>query len=221
MNRKSNESRLAVIEGKWFPSGPTMRNVSVKEIFDLLCDIRFEDPHSYHYEMFNNDVALKEIIERLASKDGIHCMYIASHGSQNGLTGSNEELISTTKIKNAISSTNDHKGRFHGLFFGSCHFGSKKNLEEIMNSRERLTWAAGYETKVNFIKSSALDMMFLSEYLICLDDEGKEITTPLTKIRKTSEWAKKAIPGLIRELGFNVICRNTKGELETLIDPDA
>ena len=64
----SNETKMAVVEGKWFKD----QNISVRGLFDLVSDINFDSPHNYHYEMFNNGAALQEIMERLASKNNIH-----------------------------------------------------------------------------------------------------------------------------------------------------
>jgi hypothetical protein len=67
------------------------QNISVRGLFDLVSDINFDSPHNYHYEMFNNGTALQEIMARLASMDNIHNIYIAAHGSEDGLFGSNEQ----------------------------------------------------------------------------------------------------------------------------------
>ena len=70
----SNETKMAVVEGKWFEN----QNISVRGLFDLVSDINFDSPHNYHYEMFNNDAALQEIMVRLAKKDKIYNIYCST-----------------------------------------------------------------------------------------------------------------------------------------------
>ena len=195
-----NDSNIAVIEGKWFKN----KNISVRSLFDLISDLYFESPHEYHYEMFNNGDALKEIVLRLASTNNIHHIYFAAHGSKEGILGSNEEIISTIKLANIIKATNDCRGKLDSIYFGSCSFGSSKNLEKLLLSAEgeQIRWVAGYTKDVDFVKSTALDAIFWHEYL---DDNS---TTPLKKIESVCQKLKKQASGLIEELGFKVIAYN-------------
>lgn len=89
---------LAVLEGHWFAG----KNVSVKGVFELLSDIHFDTTHGFHYEMFNNGEAFKEIVTRLGACPGIHNLYITSHGTSGGIIGGNGEEISRVVIRNAL-----------------------------------------------------------------------------------------------------------------------
>lgn len=193
-----NASRLAVLEGKWYPTQKSRRNTSIRELFDFLCNIKFSDSQSYHYEMFNDEHAFHEIVERLKKQNGIHCIYVAAHGSEQGIQGSNGECISLQKIDEAISSPD--RGRFHGIYFGSCLLGQNSSLEQLLLGDKKITWVAGYGKEIDFIKSSALDLIFWHHYFMIPK------STPLNRIKNTSAWLNKLVPGLINELDFRVYC---------------
>ena len=203
-----NKSNIAVIEGKWFKD----KNTSVRSLFDLISDLHFDSPHQYHYEMFNNGDALKEIVLRLASTNNIHHIYFAAHGSEQGRYGSNDEEISTTKLTNIIKATNDGRGKLDSIYFGSCSFGNSKNLEKLLLSAEgeQIRWIAGYTKDVDFVKSTALDAIFWHEYIEAKYDKyGKQLST-LNRIELVCEEIKRQANGLAKELGFKVIAYNAK-----------
>jgi hypothetical protein len=193
------KTKLAVMESKWFERD----NTSVRGLFDLLGNIHHGNPNSYHYEMFNDSNAFKEIFARLATTDNIHNLYFACHGNEGGIVGSNGETISLTVIKNAIDKADDSRGRLHSVYFGSCCFGNEKSLETVMSYSNKLHWAAGYEKTIDFIESSALDMMFWNRYL------SSNENTPLQKVKETVETLKQDANNLITRLGFHVYAGKT------------
>jgi hypothetical protein len=195
---------LAVIEGKWF----RRQNTSVRGMFDLLSDISFDSPHHYHYEMFNDSRAFREILLRLSASDGIHNIYVAGHGSENAVVGSNGDTISKTIIKNTISEAAEYSGRLDSLYFGCCLFGSIEMLQELISAGTRIRWIAGYEKEIDFIDSSSFDWLFWNRYI---RTEG----TALERINKTVDRIKKDAPGLINRLGFRVCAWD--GGLEILL----
>lgn len=149
-----NKSHIAVVEGRWFKG----RNVSVRSLFDLISDLHFDSPHEYHYEMFNNGAALTEILPRIVSTNNIYNVYLAAHGSAEGVFGSNGEVVSTETLGDIIDLTNESKGRLDSIYFGSCHFGHCDNLEDLIvkGRGEHIRWLAGYTKSIDFIKSSML-----------------------------------------------------------------
>lgn len=203
-----NKSNIAVIEGKWFKD----KNTSVRSLFDLISDLHFDSPHQYHYEMFNNGGALKEIVLRLASTNNIHHIYFAAHGSEQGIYGSNDVEISTTKLTNIIKATNDGRGKLDSIYFGSCSFGNSKNLEKLLLSAEgeQIRWIAGYTKDVDFVKSTALDAIFWHEYIEAKYDKKKRLVSPLNRIEAVCKTISKQVGGLVEELGFKVISFNAK-----------
>lgn len=185
--------KLAVIEGKWFRK----QNTSVRGMFDLLSDIHCDSPHHYHYEMFNDGRAFREILVRLSAADGIHNIYVAGHGAENAIYGSNGDSISKTIIKNTISEAAGNAGRLDSLYFGSCLFGNVDVLSELLEAGTRIKWIAGYEKSIDFIDSSSFDWLFWNRYV---RTEG----TALERIYKTVDRLQKDAPGLIQRLGFRV-----------------
>lgn len=197
---KKNESTIAVIEGKWFPN----KNQTVKSFFDFICDLHFENQHAYHYEMFNNGTAFQEILPRMCKTDNVRNLYIAAHGDENGIFGSDETPISITKIKNAIRELNDTEGRLHSIYFGCCLFGNGQNLHDLLTATDRLRWIAGYTKSIDFVESTVLDALFWSKYLSL--DEG----TALVKIKVVCDALKQDAGGLVARLGFKVIARDAR-----------
>ena len=86
---------LAVIESRWEEDG----NSSVRGLFDLLADIHEDNPSDYHYEMFNNQASLEEIILRTAGRK--RNLYIASHANDRYLAPA-EALPETTFLEQCL-----------------------------------------------------------------------------------------------------------------------
>ena len=64
---------LAVVESRW----ERKKNYSIRSIFDLISDLSYGDTHGYHYEMVNDERALREIVSRQRQTRGIRALYIA------------------------------------------------------------------------------------------------------------------------------------------------
>lgn len=192
-----NKTKIAVVEGKWFKD----KNISIRSLFDLVSDINFDSPHEYHYEMFNNDAAFQEIIERLAVTDSVHNLYIAAHGNKGALVGSNHVEISLAKVRNSIKRISQSDGKMHSIYFGSCSFGNQSNLESLLLSAEnnQIRWVAGYTKDVDFIKSSFLDALFWNLYI---RDESE---APLQKVKNVCNTLLCDVGGMVEELGFKVL----------------
>lgn len=195
-----NKSHIAVIEGKW----EKHRNLTVKSLFDFVCDLCFDNQHEYHYEMFNNGSAFQEILPRMCRTDNIRNVYIAAHGEEDGILGSNGDVISMVRIRNAVRELDNTDGRLHSIYFGCCLFGNFRNLRDLLESSEQLRWIAGYTKKVDFVDSTLLDALFWQYYLYSNE------TTPLLKITKTYHQLKADAPGLMHRLGFKVAVRDER-----------
>jgi hypothetical protein len=194
-----HKSGIAVLEGRWW----TESNISVREVFDLISNIKYNSPHNYHYEMFNNSAAFKEIFQRLANQDSIHNIYIASHGDENGIYGTNEELITTTIIKNAFNSASANRGRLDSVYFGSCSFSTPDNFLKILDGQHDIKWIAGYTKDICFLESTFLDGLFWSQYL-------SEKSAPLKRVESVCNYLKETVPGLIQKLGFTVFAKDQR-----------
>ena len=111
------ESRIAVLETKW----DEHKNTSVRGMFDLLSELKYDHHHGYRYEMFGGQSEFKNAFDRLAEKNGIHYVYIASHGDDDFLQGAMGECVSKTVLKNRLKATTEEefRGRLFGIYFGS------------------------------------------------------------------------------------------------------
>lgn len=192
------KSRIAVLETKWFEH----KNTSVRGMFDLLSDLKYGHHHGYRYEMFGGKSEFARAFDRLAEKNGVHYIYIAAHGDEDGLQGSMKSDISTRAVGVRIAAADDEeaRGKLVGLFFGSCSFGQARNLEALLRKGSKLRWIAGYEKDVDFIDSTALDFMFFHTLLSFREDKLSE----LGAIKETAKALKFKMPGLIESLGFSL-----------------
>jgi hypothetical protein len=184
MNNKSkslNKSRLALIESKWHPKNKSIRNVTISGLFNLLCEFRYKDSHSFHYEMFNDKHAFIEITTRLMQQNGIHYFHIAAHGNNVGILGSNGDCIALNEIENVFVDIDRTRGRFYGVFFANCSFGQESTLKHLLQIKgNKIVWVAGYSKDVNEFEVSILDISFWQRV-----GSYKE---NCQKLKKTHEW---------------------------------
>jgi hypothetical protein len=153
--------------------------------------------------MFNNAAAFKEIFQRLARQDLIHNIYIASHGDENGIYGSNEEVVTTATIKSIFNSTSADRGRLDSVYFGSCSFSTPSNFLKLLDGLHDIKWVAGYTGEVDFLESTFLDGLFWNRYL-------SEKSAPLKRVESVCKYLKESVPGLIEKLGFTVCARDQR-----------
>ena len=149
---------IAVLETRWWNES----NDSVRGLFDMLAGILEGNPFGYHYEMFNNAPSIKEIIPRVAKDSSIHHLYIAAHGDETHIHGAGDELISRTVLVNLLSEI--HAKQLYGVYFGCCQFGWQ--VPELMERATGPTWMAGYTEDVDWVHSSAMDLVFLARVLL-------------------------------------------------------
>ena len=158
-SRMKEHTGLAVIEARWFEDG----NDSVRPFFEVISGIVESNPHAFRYDMFTEEQSLASIIEELGNSKWCHSLYIAAHGSDDSIFGLGNHEISRTKLRNMIRSSNT-AGNITGLYFGSCSVASTENCEFFFQGTN-LRWIAGYDRPVDWVDSSAIDMVFWSKYL--------------------------------------------------------
>jgi hypothetical protein len=198
-----NHTGIAVIESKWFEGS----NVSVRGLFDLVADLATDTPHGYHYEMASSEAALKEAIPRIAKDNTCRYLCLAMHGNRKGLQLINGDQVTRTELKNMLVRIRGQRGaKLAGIHMASCIFGTQEIAEKLFSTPTELRWMAGYTETVDWIESSALDLLFFN-YLADLDD------MPLTEIQKIHAVArnlKKNVSGLVEKLGFGIYVRKQK-----------
>jgi hypothetical protein len=103
---------------------------------------------------------------------------LAMHGNTKGLQLINGDQVTRTELKNMLVRIKSTRGaKLAGIHMASCIFGTKEIAEMLFSTPTELRWMAGYTETVDWIESSALDLLFFN-YLADLDD------TPLTEIQK-------------------------------------
>ena len=217
---------LAVIESRWWVNG----NSSVKGLFDVLSDILVDNPSAYHYEMFNNAESFREILLRLSVKRGVANVYIAAHGDEGGIYGAatntpgtkKKNYISRTQLRKILYSLMTSRGsRFNGLFFGSCLFANEDTIGYMLaagdQGHHKIRWIAGYNTPVDWMSSSVVDLFFWNHYYSVEEELGES-----ERIQRVADAVAKFMPGAYKELGFNIYVRKQgTGGIKPLINGNA
>ncbi|MCW8308866.1 hypothetical protein AruPA_17675 [Acidiphilium sp. PA] len=196
-------SGLVVLEGRW----QNNRNVSVRSLFDLLMDMEFQSIHRYHFENFANRDALHAIVEHVCRQGARKkYLYIGAHGNQNAIRGSVSN-ISRAEIRNILR--NQVGPQIRGIFFGSCLFGNQNNAAFFFNRdagiANSIRWIAGYGVKVDWIQSSALDIIFWQQ--IFRQREAQPDANENIIIEHVCTYLKENLSGLVTTLQFQVYRR--------------
>ena len=210
-------TKIAVIESRWHNgSNGIEKNTTVKPLFDFLSDLHFGSHHAYDYEMVGTKDAFVSALKRAASTRATTVAYLAMHGSARGLYLHGGDRISRTILRNTLLEiTNDAGSNLTGLYFGSCHFGSKTLAEYLFRYGSPVTWIAGYHENVEFVSSSSLDLLFFNTLL-----DVRAESPNLSKRRKIERVAyrlRQQIQGLCNSplengdpslgLGFSIYVR--------------
>lgn len=205
---------IAVIESKWFEDS----NVSVRGLFELVADLATGTPHAYHYEMASSEVALKEAIPRVAKDNACRYLCLAMHGNERGLQLINDDQVTRTELKNLLVRIKGHRGaKLAGIHMASCIFGTQDIAEKLFSTPTELRWMAGYTKEVEWIESSALDLLFFN-YLASPDDPS---LTEIQKIHAVARKLSENVCGLVEKLGFGIYVRKQKtgGAKNLMVQP--
>lgn len=212
MRRLSDHTGIAVIESKWFPKS----NVSVRGLFDLVADLATGSPHAYHYEMASSEAALKEAIPRIAKDRSCRYLCLAMHGSEKGLHLINEERVTRTELRNMLERIKSTPGaKLSGIHLASCLFGTHEIAAKLFDTKTDVAWIAGYSQEVDWIRSSALDLLFFNHFA----NLRHERLTEIQKIHAVVGMLRQTAAGLMTELGFGVYVRKQKtGGAKNLVE---
>jgi hypothetical protein len=207
---------LAVIEARWGDSG----NDSVRPLFETLAGIVEGNPHHIRYDMFVEEASLSKIMLDVGSKPDLHSIYLAGHGDDSSIYGLGSAAISRVKLRNFLRSANS-AATIGGLYFGSCLIGTPRNASFWLTDSPTsgLKWIAGYTEEVDWIDSSAVDIIFWSKYLYERKrnrsrSRGKK--TEIEMVRHASSEMKKLMPTVFTQLGFNIYYLDSGGTLATV-----
>lgn len=204
---------LAVVESRWWVSG----NDSVRPLFETLAGIIEDNPHSVRYDMFTEARSLAAIIEDICDESTYHSLYVGAHGDDCSIEGLNNAEISRTKLRNMLRNCN-RRGSVTGLYFGSCLIGTERNAEFWLAGRSRtgIRWVGGYNASVDWIDSSAIDMIFWPKYLRERKrnrSRRKGKRTELEMVKHAAGEMKALMPTVFNQMGFNIYHLDTGGTL--------
>jgi hypothetical protein len=208
-----SETGLAVVECRWWEHG----NDSVRPLFETLSGLVEGNPHSVRYDMFAEERSLRAIVDEVASCGKFHSIYLASHGDNGSISGIGGAAISRTVLRNMLDSSNKKRSanRVKGLYFGSCLVGNFPNAQFWLDGTPTtgLEWVAGYQKSVDWVDSSAVDMIFWSKYL----KERKQNRSRRSKfseiemVKKATREMKDLMPNVFGTMGFNVYHKDSGG----------
>jgi hypothetical protein len=204
---------LAVIESRWWGKG----NDSVRPLFETLAGIVEGNPHSVRYDMFAEEWSLGAAVEDVCKDRGYHSIYIGAHGDDSSIAGLGDAEISRVKLRNMLRSYNARKS-VAGLYFGSCLIGTEKNAAFWLSEKPTtgLQWVGGYKTSVDWIDSSAIDMIFWSKYLHERQRNRSRKNNKKTEIQMVKVAAsemKALMPTIFNQMGFNIYHLDSGGSL--------
>lgn len=206
-----NHTNIAVIESGWWRKS----NISVRGLFELVANLSCENPNAYHYEMANSEIGLKEAIKLVGTYNECKYLYLAMHGDYDGLQTLSGQKLSRTELRNLLCQIKETKGsKLRGLHFGSCLFASDSLAKFLFEREVGVHWIAGYSKSVDWIESSAMDLLFLNEFL------NKNGESEIRRIQATATRLLNVAPGLVNTLGFGIFVRTPgAGGIRNLLAP--
>jgi hypothetical protein len=160
-------TKIAVFESRWHhPDNDIQRNTTVRPLFEFLANIQYGTHHAFEYEMVGTQTALDEALGRLARSRRVTVAYLAMHGGTRGLHLHSGQRVSRTHIRNTLKAIASEDGsKLRGLFLGSCLFGTELLAKHLLVRDVGITWVAGYRERTDFLKSTALDLLFFNTWI--------------------------------------------------------
>ena len=200
---------LGVIETRWFNE----RHHTVRPLFEFLSYALKDRPDAFTYERFVGAVSFREAVRFMLGGGDIEYLYVAAHGDFGKIEAPDGSGLSRTFLRNTICEVNRRRRRLKGVLFGSCKFGDAYNLIELLRPSKsrgetvtnRLLWAGGYDTEIEYTRSSLFDIQF---YDLLFRTNAK---TEILRVEKTIERLEKNIPGLVENLSLCIVAKRANG----------
>lgn len=197
----ADHSKIAVVEGQWFEKS----NLSMRRIFDLMCESEVENINGYHYEMAFSKEALKEALPRLIGKKHISYIFLGQHGDcETKLMLPNGSSVSIENLAKIINTEQKSRFRLRGLHLSSCGLLSKKNAKLLLKS-DKIDWVSGYANECDWLESTLIDTLFAS-YLYAKDESSS-----LKQIEEVFEEVWRLAEGMAEDAGFVIYRKKGDG----------
>jgi hypothetical protein len=148
-----------------------------------------------YFQAFNDKKSLKHWIDVFDRKAGSSkkLLYIAAHGEDGRISGLKNSINATT-ILNMFAECES----IDYVYFGSCFFGTDRNLASLLDANNNLKWVTGYTAPVDWINSTLFDLLFIRRVLIREDeDKGRSQHT------MALDFIEGEAAGLSSKLSFN------------------
>jgi hypothetical protein len=212
-------TKIGVIESKWAsPGNGIAKNTSVRPLFEFFSDIHYGSHHHFEYDLVGTRDAFRSALKRFSKSRTVTVAYIGMHGSHTHLHLHGGENISRTVLRNDLVGIVSEAGaNLSGLYFGSCLFAGAALAEHLLAPATRIEWVAGYSESVDFVESTALDLLFFNTWQYVKEDDG--FNTRGSRIREVARRMKILAPGLCSTslengegelgLGFSIYVRKT------------
>lgn len=180
---------ILVLEAPW--NSNSLESTSVWPLIREFAAVR--DIKAFHQTFFDKasfDHWIKAYDEMAIA--GPKLLYIACHGSDGQLSGLSKNL-NRTSIQTVVQTARN----ISCVHFGSCLFGSEKNLQTLLDAAPHLRWVAGYNKKVDWVDSTLFDILLWGRIESRDDDSYRKKTHTLA-----SELIGQ-VQGLADQLGFH------------------
>jgi hypothetical protein len=168
---RAGVARFAVLESRWARRSA----LSVKPAFDLVLAAQGLPADTYEYEMVASRAALREAAIRITRSERAQVLYLACHGNRRGeLVLHGGEVVSRDFLARTVALCGPS---LRGLYLGACFAGRKAMAQAMFEQSPNLRWVMGYSREIDFIDSTALDMMFFRRWMDSPDRSVKRIKT--------------------------------------------
>lgn len=206
---------VRVLEAQWDPSLEQSVRPYLAELQQGRVTYRSRDKNRtatqinsnalFEYSVFSDKESLTKLAGRQwrGAEGHRRLLYIASHGTVDGLATMLNPNLSRKCIANAMA-----KISCDGILFGSCLFCNSNNANFLLPRIPKVKWIAGYDRTIDWLASTVCDLLFMR---ILLDGwfsmkAKKCFTRTVQDKRDAFELLYKAYP-TARELGFNLYYR--------------
>lgn len=194
---------IAIAESRWWNTG----NHSVRNLFEAVAAIHYENPSAFFYDMFADKSSLNTVFQARAQDGTTEVIYLASHGDENNIGPTSNTAVSRAEFRNIVKSSNT-QGSLKGLFFGTCLTGNSETARFLLEDPDtKLTWVAGYREKVDWVDGSAIDMVFMSKLAslyVANQSKKRGKLTPRAMAHEAASQLVKLIAGAHTQYGFNI-----------------
>ena len=199
---KHRARRITIVEGQWDKN----HYISVREVIAPLFNLLDAGGTCYHYVTFLDSASWVQACSYVFAHGMPKLVYVAAHGSRKGIYGLGAKLVSRTNIGNALYQ-GTKRTTPKQLYFGSCDFCTPNNARFLFNKCDKIEWIAGYDKSVDWVDSTAFDILFLRHLLHPSKKRGPRAKTQLSGVRLAVKKTRDIAGGLGDELGFHLYAK--------------